>query len=327
MKTGILLINVGTPDAPTPAALRRYLTQFLSDPGVIDINPVLRWLLVHLVIVPLRSPKSAALYQKIWTPEGSPLLVNTLKLARALEKSLNRGSSLPVEVGMRYGNPSIQSALKKLVAAGAQKIRVFPLYPQYSFSTSRSSIEETERSAERLGIGDRLEFLPPFYDHPGFIRSFAEIGRPFLTRDIDHILFSFHGLPEKQIRKGDPYQGQCFRTAELLAGELALEKGRYSISFQSRLGRTEWIKPYTDLELARLAREGKKRVVVFCPSFVADCLETLEEIGIRGRESFLGNGGESLSLVPSLNDHPTWVEVVADLVTGFSIREQNRPRP
>lgn len=308
---GILLINVGTPEAPTPKALRRYLTEFLSDPGVIDVNPLLRWMLVHLVIVPFRSPKSAALYQRIWTPEGSPLLVNSVKLVHALQARLSP-QEFSVEVGMRYGNPSIRSALEKLAAKGAQTIRVLPLFPQYSFSTTRSSIEETERTAGALGVRDRVEFLPPFYDHPGFIRSLAEVGRPVFKRGYDHILFSFHGLPGRQIRKGDPYQGQCFRTAELLAGELALKKGRYSVSFQSRLGRTEWIKPYTDLELARLAREGKKRIVVFCPSFVADCLETLEEIGIRGRETFLANGGESLTLGPSLNDQPDWVEALRD---------------
>lgn len=323
--TGILLINVGTPNAPTSEALRRYLTEFLSDPGVIDAHPLLRWMLVHLVIVPFRSPKSAALYQKIWTTEGSPLLVNSGRLADKV--SVQLGETCAVAIGMRYGHPSIRSALHQLVGRRAEKIRILPLFPQYSFSTTRSSIGETRRAAAELGIGDRLEFLPPFFDHPGFIRSFAGIGRPLLTPDIDHILFSFHGLPEKQVAKGDPYREQCLRTAELLAAELSLEEGSYTVSFQSRLGRTEWIKPYTDLELARLAREGKKRVVVFCPSFVADCLETLEEIGIRGREIFLANGGESLTLVPSLNDHPAWVETVSELVSGFSTRGQNRPRP
>ena len=255
--TGFLLINVGTPEAPTPKALRRYLSQFLSDPGVIDLHPLLRWLLVHLVIVPFRAPKSAALYQKIWTPEGSPLLVHLLKLARAVETRffpLPRGeeqagklvpegtrqtarcslareaqqsllggrvANYAIELGMRYGNPSIHSALEKLLKSGAEKIRLLPLFPQYSFSTTRSVVEETERSARSLRINDRLEILPPFYNHPGFIRSFAEVGRPFLAADTDHILFSFHGLPEKQIAKGDPYKEQCYRTAGLLGTEMS----------------------------------------------------------------------------------------------------------
>lgn len=316
--TGVLLINLGTPDAPTPKAVRRYLRQFLSDPYVIDINPVARWFLVNFIIAPFRSGKSAAAYQKIWTEEGSPLLVNTLKLAKAVQEKL--GMKYAVQIGMRYGEPSIRHALWRLNHRDINKILVLPLYPQYASSSSKTCIEEVKRVVKKLKISKPIDFFPPFFDHPGFIRSFAEIGRPFLN--VDYVLFSFHGLPERHIKKGDPYRDQCFATAEALAKELKLAKGKYSVSFQSRLGRTPWIKPFTDLELVRFAQEGKKKVTVFSPAFVADCLETLEEIAIRGRESFISEGGEALTLVPSLNDHPTWVEAVT-----ASICERSQPAP
>ena len=310
---GILLINLGTPDAPTTSAVRHYLRQFLSDPKVIDIHPIARWLLVNLIIAPFRSPKSAALYQKIWTKEGSPLLIHTENLARAVGQKL--GSSYAVEIGMRYGNPSIASAVRKLVEKKVEKIRVLPLFPQYAASSTGSAIEEVSRVAGKLGNIPPIETIPPFFDHPGFIRNFAGIGKPVLERiKPDQILFSFHGLPERHIQKGDPYQKQCFRTAELIAAELGLPSDIWKVSFQSRLGRTPWIKPYTDLLLLDLAKAGKKRIVVFCPAFVADCLETLEEIGIRNREAVIACGAETLELVPSLNSHPKWVETVCEMV-------------
>ncbi|MDO8519904.1 MAG: ferrochelatase [Deltaproteobacteria bacterium] len=317
--TGVLLINLGTPNAPDTKSVRRYLRLFLSDPYVIDINPVLRWILVNLFIVPFRSPKSALAYKKIWTEEGSPLLINTLKLAKALQEKLGRSHA--VQIGMRYGEPSIRHALWRLNHRDIDRILVLPLYPQYASSSTKTCIEEVKKRVRKLGIEKPLEFFPPFFDHPGFIHAFAEIGRPYVA-GVDHVLFSFHGLPERHIQKGDPYRDQCFVTAEALAKGLNLEKEKYSVSFQSRLGRTPWIKPYTDVELVRLACEGKKRLAVFCPAFVADCLETLEEIAIRGKESFLSAGGESLQLIPSLNDHPAWVEALT-----ASIRERSQPAP
>lgn len=325
--TGILLINLGTPDTPTTGAVRKYLKEFLSDPLVIDIPAPARWLLVHGLILPFRSPKSAAAYQKIWGPEGSPLLHYTQELAEKIRAQL--GPEPVVEVGMRYGQPSLASACKKLLDRGIKKMIVVPLYPQYADSSTGSSLQEVERITRSWPGAVRL--VPPFYDHPGFIESWVEVGQPILDRvRPDHVLFSFHSLPERQIKNHAGcletpdcctrpipehcYRSQCFATARLTAQGLHLKESNYSISFQSRLGRTPWIKPYTDLLLAELAQQGKKKLVVFCPSFVADCLETLEEIGIRGRETFLNHGGETLELIPSLNVHPTWVKALAKII-------------
>jgi len=336
-KIGVLLINLGTPKAPTAKDVRRYLKQFLSDPRVIDINPVGRWLLVNLIIAPFRSPKSAAAYRKIWTERGSPLLFHTQDLGRAVAERL--GEDYAVEIGMRYGEPSIESALRRLFDRGVREVRILPLYPQYSSSATGSTQEEVFRVAKRMWNITPLQFLLPFFDHPGFIRAFAEVGRDRLHDfGADHVLFSFHGLPERQILKGDvggnhclqkpdccdkivPANGLCYRahsyaTARALAAALELPAERYTICFQSRLGRTPWIKPYTDLVIPELAKAGKKRLAVFCPAFVADCLETLEEIGMRAREQFRSLGGEDLLLIPSLNAEPTWVEAVCAMVKG-----------
>lgn len=334
---GVLLINLGTPDAPTTQAVRTYLREFLSDPRVIDLNPISRWVLVNLIIAPFRSPKSAQAYQKIWTPEGSPLRTHTKKLARSLQDSL--GSHYAVEMAMRYGNPSIPSGFEKLKDREVQEIRILPLYPQYASSSTGSTEEAVLKLTRHRKDLPEIKFLPPFFDHPGFLRSFAEIGRPRLADfKPDHILFSFHGLPERHILEGDLggnhclktpdccekivpangmcYRAHCFQSARGIARELHLSDGSYSITFQSRLGRTPWIKPFTDLVLHELAGTSKKRVAVFCPSFVSDCLETLEEIGIRARETFIEEGGEDLLLIPSLNSHPTWVETVGKMVRG-----------
>ncbi|MBI1909270.1 MAG: ferrochelatase [Deltaproteobacteria bacterium] len=311
--TGILLVNLGTPSAPTTKAVRRYLKQFLSDPRVIDINPILRFGLVRFLILPFRSPRSARQYQKVWTAEGSPLLCRTEALRKAVAENL--GEDYVVEIGMRYGTPSIESGLKKLMEKKVSCLKVLPLFPQQASSSTGSAIEEFFRVAGRLRQIPPVQILPPFYDCEGFLDSFAEIGRPLVEKARpDHILFSFHGLPERHIAKGDPYQMQALFTARAIARRLGLAEGSYSVTFQSRLGRTPWIRPYTDRTLLDLVRQGKKRFLVFCPSFVADCLETLEEIAIRNREAVLAAGGEEVILVPSLNTHPRWVETVCDLV-------------
>ncbi len=312
---GVLLANLGTPDAPTTSAVRRYLREFLSDPRVIDIPPAARWALVHLIIAPFRSPKSAEAYRKIWTPEGSPHLVHMKNLTEAVARQM--AGSCEVAFGMRYGNPSITAAIEALIGKGVSELRVLPLFPQYASSSTGSAIEEVFRVLGKRWNIPAIKILPAFHDHPGLIQSFAEIGKPFLDRiKPDHVLFSFHGLPERHIQKGDPYQQQCMETAMRIASRLNLFSGSWSASFQSRLGRTPWIKPYTDLELIRLAQSGKKRLAVFCPAFVTDCLETLEEIGIRGRASFLQHGGETLELIPSLNAHPSWVDAVCQMVSS-----------
>lgn len=315
--------------------MRRYLREFLADPRVLDINAVGRWALLNLIILPLRPRKSAAAYQQIWTKRGSPLMTNTQDLVAAVRQRM--GPGWVVELGMRYQRPSIASALEALQAAGAERVVVFPLYPQYSASSTGSSVEEVFRVAAKPWVTPTLSFVEPFYDDPLFIDAFAARGAPILQAERpEHVLMSFHGLPERHMRKADPtgqhclasagccdrmvaanrhcYRAQCFATARALATRLGLAAGKWSVSFQSRLGRTPWIRPYTDVVLKELAAAGKKRLVVFSPAFVADCLETLEEIGIRAQRDFVAAGGERLVLVPSLNASPAWVEAVVGLV-------------
>ncbi len=332
---GILLINLGTPDAPETPAVRKYLREFLSDPLVIDISPIARALLVNAIIVPFRSPKSAEAYRKIWLPEGSPLLFHTQNLAKRVSEAL--GPKYAVAVGMRYGRPSIASGLKELIQKNVSEIRVLPLFPQYATSSFGSAIAEVYRIAKSYWNAPLVKILPPFFDHPGFIESFVQVSEPVL-KDLrpDHVLFSFHGLPERHILKSDPtgkhclkfdeccdypndkvpycYRAHAFKTAHAIKKSLGIPDDLCSVAFQSRLGRTPWLKPYTDLVIPELVAHGKKRIAVFCPAFVADCLETLEEIGIRARESALAAGAEDLRLIPSLNDHPAWVETVCGFV-------------
>jgi len=334
---GILLVNLGTPDAPTTPAVRRYLRQFLSDPMVIDINPVARWMLVNFIIAPFRSPKSAEAYEKIWTSEGSPLLVHTRNLARTVQSKL--GSGYRVAVGMRYGNPSIESAVGELIDAGVSEIRMLPLFPQYAASSTGSAVAEFERVIKLNKKAPPFRVLPPFYKDPGFIEAFAKVGEPILEKvRPDHVLFSFHGLPERHITKEDPVGNHClkfdeccdnevmqnqkcyrmhsFKTARAIMKRIGIPEEVSSVSFQSRLGRTPWLKPYTDLVIPQLIQEGRKRIVVFCPAFVADCLETLEEIGIRAREAAMAAGAEAFELVPSLNSSETWVDAVCRMVSA-----------
>lgn len=342
---GFLLLNLGTPDAPTPSAVRRYLRQFLSDPRVIDIHPVARTALLELVILPLRPRKSAAAYAKVWTSEGSPLLTHSRALEAKVRAALGPGHL--VELAMRYGSPSIPQALARLTAGGARRLVVAPLYPQYSSAATGSSVEAVFDELAGRAVVPPVSVLPAFHADPGFIQAFAAVGAPVLTRERpDHVLFSFHGLPERHVKASDHsgrhclqaagccdamgeanrdcYRAQCFATARALAASLALQPGSWSVCFQSRLGRTPWIKPYTDLRLDELAREGKKRLCVFCPAFVADCLETLEEIGLRAREQFVAAGGEQLTLVPSLNASDPWVEALVRLLRRTAGEE---PRP
>ncbi len=339
--TGLLLCNLGTPDDPSPGAVRRYLAEFLADPRVLDINPVGRWALLNLVILPFRPAKSAHAYQQIWTDRGSPLLFHTQDLAAAVRERL--GTGWAVEVGMRYQSPSLASALERLRVAGADRVVVMPLYPQYSAASTGSSNEEIFRIASKPWVTPTLSFVEPFFEEPAFIDAFVARGRPVLDAERpDHVLMSFHGLPERHMRKADDtgkhclaspgccdrlvaanrncYRAQCFATARALAARLALPEGGWSVTFQSRLGRTPWIRPYTDVVLPELAAQGKKRVVVFCPAFVADCLETLEEIGIRAKRDFIAAGGESLALVPSLNATAPWADAVVALVRGQAQR-------
>lgn len=334
-KKGVLLVNLGTPDAPEPGPVRRYLREFLSDPRVLDLHPVGRSLMLNLIILPVRPAKSAEAYQKVWMKEGSPLLVHSRALAAAVAERL-RGE-YEVELAMRYGNPSLPDAVKALRARGVKEFILLPLYPQEATSSTSSTVARAYEVLAEPWDALPVRVVPAFHDHPGFLDAFAEVARPVIAEArADHVLFSYHGLPERHMRKSDPsgqhclaspsccdvltdvnrhcYRAQCFATTRALAERLGLAPSGYTISFQSRLGRTPWIKPYTDLVLPELAKKGVKRLAVMCPAFVADCLETLEEVGLRAREQFIESGGESLTLVPSLNSHPAWVDTVVRLV-------------
>jgi protoporphyrin/coproporphyrin ferrochelatase len=337
MPTGLLLVNLGTPDEPSTPAVRRYLAQFLADPRVLDMNPVGRWLLLHAIILRTRPAKSAHAYQQIWSKRGSPLLFHSLDLVAAVRERL--GPTWAVELGMRYGNPSIASGLDKLQAAGCERLVVFPLYPQYSSAGGGSTLEEVMRVVAAQWVVPDVSTVGPFYADPDFVKAFADVGAPILAAERpDHVLMSFHGLPERHMRKAVPpgseclavadccasiradnrhcYRAQCYATARAMAAALGLGEDKYSVCFQSRLGGDPWIRPYTDERIVELGKAGHKRVCVFCPAFVADCLETLEEIGMRADADFRAAGGEKVTLVPSLNSHPSWVSAVVKLVTA-----------
>ncbi|HSJ96049.1 MAG TPA: ferrochelatase [Myxococcota bacterium] len=331
----MLLVNLGSPDAPTPRAVRRYLREFLGDPRVLDIPAVPRRLLLEGSILPTRPRASAAAYAKVWTPEGSPLVVYGRALRDALAKRL--GAGFVVELAMRYGVPAIPAALARLAEADCRRIVVVPLFPQYSAAATGSAVEAVYRAAGARWNTPPLDVLDSFYDDPAFIAALAAVARDVPDARPDHLLLSYHGLPERQIRKSDVsgahcfaskdccdtigranrfcYRAQCVATSRALAGALGVREQDWTISFQSRLGRTPWIRPYTDEILPFLRDRGVRRLAVMCPSFVADCLETLEEIGIRGREQWLSLGGEDLVLIPCLNAHPAWVEALAGWVT------------
>jgi ferrochelatase len=327
MKRGFLFINLGTPKSTNVTTIRGYLRAFLTDKRVIDLPALLRYILVYVFILPFRAKRSALAYQAIWTKDGSPLLYHSQKLVTAVQQALGKEHS--VALGMRYGEPSIASALKQL--RHCEAITILPLYPQYSSAANGSSIEETMRILSSWDIIPSVTIIRDFCTHPGYIKAQAEVIQQHLQNQ-DHVLFSYHGIPERQITKNDGhkvcvkecpplteqnqtcYKAQCHQSSRLLAHELQLSATQFSTAFQSRLGRTPWIKPYTDEILTQLAAKGVKKLLIACPSFVADCLETLEEIGIRARMQWQALGGEELTLVPCLNDHPAWVNAIIEIV-------------
>ncbi|KXU33941.1 ferrochelatase [Ventosimonas gracilis] len=327
----LLLVNLGSPDSPSPRAVRRYLGSFLMDKRVIDLPWPLRRALVSAILL-TRPRQSAKAYASIWWPDGSPLLVISRALQQALRAHWTAGS---VALAMRYGSPSIGQVLRALNQRGVKQITLAPLYPQFAESTVGSTLAEVQRVISAHGLRFNLRLLKPFYQEPAYIEALAASAQPWLEQEFDHLLMSFHGLPERHIRKlTDPidtqhdlqaqssrglrqelldvcYRSQCLRTAELLADHLALPRDRWSVSFQSRLGHAKWIDPYTESKLSELAQQGVKKLLVISPAFVADCVETLEEIAIRGREQFIAAGGQSLQLIPCLNSHPNWVKTLA----------------
>ncbi|MCU0922296.1 MAG: ferrochelatase [Burkholderiaceae bacterium] len=315
-RVGVLLVNLGTPDAPTPAALRRYLAEFLSDPRVVEIPKLLWWMILHGVILRVRPAKSALKYAAIWTPEGSPLAVWTAKQANLLLGYLGQaGHPVLVRHAMRYGQPGIAAEMDALRAAGATRVLVLPLYPQYSAATSASVFDAVAAWGQRSRWVPELRFVQQYHDDPGYIAALAEQVRMHWQREGrgSMLVMSFHGVPERTLHLGDPYHCSCHKTARLLAAQLGLPQEQYRVTFQSRFGKAQWLQPYTEPTLQQLAREGIERVDILCPGFVADCLETLEEIDQEAREAFIAAGGKTLHYIPCLNDRHEWILALRDI--------------
>ena len=316
--TGILVTNLGTPDAPTPAALRKYLAEFLSDPRVIETPRLLWWPILHGFILRLRPRRSARAYREVWTEAGSPLLVISEKQCRAIRSALGEDDGAPfrVELGMRYGNPSIRSALEKLRSYNLNKLLILPLYPQYSAATTASTFDAVAAVLKTWRRIPQLRMITSYHDDPGYIDAlvesirdqWAQSGKP------DKLLFSFHGLPRDYVLAGDPYSDECHATARLVARQLDLEDGFWEVSFQSRFGPRVWLQPYTDKLLRKWGKSGIGHVQVICPGFAADCLETLEEIKIQNRDFFLSAGGKKFDYIPALNDQPRHIAALCDLI-------------
>lgn len=336
-KLGVVLMNLGSPDSTTVKDVRTYLRQFLMDERVIDVPYLARYILINGIIVPFRAPKSAEAYATIWTKEGSPLVVLTRQLQKALQKQVD----FPVEVAMRYGNPSASAAFDNLLQKhpDLDEVLAIPLYPHYAMSSYETAVEYAREVHSAGTYPFNLTFLKPFYNEPNYIHALAENMRPFLDQPHDHILFSYHGIPGRHIRKSDvtgchclkvenccqtpsPAHAQCYRhqvftTTRLVMEALQIPDNQYSIAFQSRLGKG-WLQPFTDKRLEEMPNEGVKNLLILCPAFVSDCLETLEEINERGKESFMEAGGQSYTMIPCLNTNPLWVNVLGNWVKDFA---------
>ena len=321
---GVLIGNLGTPSGPDAASVGRYLKEFLSDPLVIDIPSPLRWILVNLIVVPLRAKNSSKAYQSIWRKEGSPLLYYSQKQKKKLQEKL----SYPIQLCMNYGKPSVQEAIKKLIDQGAKKILFMPMYPHYALSSFESIVQKVRKEIKNFS-NIQLKVCLPYYEHRSYIGALSEKIKRELPGKYGHILFSYHSIPERHVLKADPtkryclkvrdccqgisdihktcYRAQVFKTTRLAASRLKIPRSKYSISFQSRLGKIPFLKPFTDHTIIELAKSKVKHLVVVCPSFLSDCLETLEEIGIRGKKLFLKSGGKKLTLISCLNDDPKWI--------------------
>ena len=338
MKSGILLINLGTPDSLRLKDLKTYLKEFLMDKKVISLPYLLRYLLVNLIIIPLRIKKSRRAYQKIWFEDGSPLLLISQRLSIKLEKKIGQ----KVYLAMRYGSPSLESVLKQIKSDNINTLKIVPMYPHYAMSSFETAIDKFEEQYKKNGLTCKYEIVEPFFDHPEYIKALSQKIKPYLNKDYDHILFSYHGIPVSHITKLDKsnshclkevdccekpqhmknfcYRHQVFATTAAVATKLAIPQAKYSLSFQSRLANEAWLDPYTDKEIIELAQKGCKKLLVVCPSFLTECLETLEEIAIRGKESFLENSRKSdrneytFEQIPCLNDSETWVNSLIKII-------------
>jgi ferrochelatase len=335
-KKAVLLLNLGSPDAPTVPAVRRYLREFLMDGRVIDTEAWKRWLIVNAFILPTRPKASAHAYASVWTDRGSPLVSTSQDFVELLSAK----SPVPVYLGMRYGNPSTASQVERMRQEGVEEVLLFPLYPHYAMSSYESALVCATDAMRRLAPSMDYRVVQPFFNDPDYIDCLIDQSRPYLDQPFDHLLFSFHGIPEKHLRKGDPshahclsrgdccqkahpahatcYRHQCFETVRAFVEKASLPSDRYSVSFQSRLGRDPWLSPYTDHVLAALPSRGVKRLLVICPAFVTDCLETLEEIAMQGKETFLEAGGEDYAQIPCLNLNPSWVRFAEKEIGAFT---------
>ena len=339
-KTGVLLVNLGTPDSPSVPDVRKYLREFLMDKRVIDIPFIARWMLVNLIIAPFRAPKSAKVYKELWEERGSPLMFHGLDLKEKLIKQL--GPNYVVALGMRYQNPSIALALNELLKQNVKKIIVLPLFPQYASATTGSVIEQVMDDIKGRLVLPEIEFISQYPDDDGMIKTFAKLGRQYMDKmQYDLFVFSYHGLPERQIRKSSIddycqlnssccstyhtknqfcYRAQCYLTSRKLAEALQLSDDQYSVFFQSRLGKDPWIQPYAEDEIKRMAAEGIKKILIFSPAFTADCLETTLEVGEEFKELFIEEGGEEWQLVESLNSEDLWVKSLSEMIYNHSTK-------
>jgi len=326
-KKGVLLLNLGSPDSTSVADVRKYLREFLMDGRVFDAPFPIRFLVVHCLILPTRPKESAEAYEQVWLPEGSPLIVTSKAQQEALQNQLE---DLPVELAMRYQNPSIESAVDNLVEQGVEQLVILPMFPHYAMSSYESALVKAEEVLAKKAPQIEIEVVPPFYDDDEFVDSLVASAKEHLAGGYDHLLFSFHGLPERHLKISDPtgvhclscdnccegthpahktcYRAQCYKTVEAFVEKAGVPKEKYSVAFQSRLGRDPWLKPYTDYVVKDLAKNGAKKIFVMCPAFVADCLETIEEIGMRAKEDFVDAGGEELTLIPCVNKNPRWLQ-------------------
>lgn len=323
----VLLVNLGSPDSTDVADVRAYLKEFLSDRRVFDAPPPIREYVLYGKILPFRPQKTAKAYKRIWTEEGGPLIAITRRVQTLLQERV----PVPVAIAMRYRNPSIRSAVADLARQGVQELFVIPLYPHYAMSSYETVVVKVREEAAEVAPGMKLDVLPPFYAEPDYIDALHKSAEKYLKQDYDRLIFSFHGVPERHLRKGDPsrahctrvgdccrtcspihavcYRAQCIRTVDEFVKKAGIPVEKHSITFQSRLGKEPWLEPYTDEELERLPKEEKvKKLLIMCPAFVSDCLETLEEIAMEGKESFLKAGGEEFTHIPCLNDHPAWID-------------------
>ena len=336
MKQGIILMNLGSPDSTDVKDVKKYLNEFLMDGRVIDYPYLFRLMLVKGIIVPFRAAKSSQAYRIIWTKDGSPLIIFTKQLQNALQQKLSES----IEVAMRYGNPSMEDAYNRLLekSPDLEEAILIPMYPHYAMSSYETAVEHAKEVHRKKKYSFKINFIKPFYNEPDYINALAESIRPFLQNEYDHILFSYHGVPERHIHKGDItkqhclkvenccmvdspahkqcYRHQCLKTMSLIVEKLSLPANKISYSFQSRLGKG-WLEPFTDIRLEEMPKEGIKKLLIVCPAFVSDCLETLEEIAERGKETFLHAGGESFTMIPCLNANPSWVQAISKWIAVY----------